>query len=303
MTTSPASSGKCWPGGTKTTSTCGSALSGSRSSKLAMRESIGTATFSARLSPDARRSSTTESSEGNRAAAFSHGTTPKQRQPVNALDRLDAVIEQRDVAAELVDEIADDHAPVLFRQDQMGAGDRGDDAAAIDVADEDHRHVGARRKAHIGNVAAPQIDLGRRAGAFDDDEVGTLADLGPGVEHGIHQTGFQRLVVACPRLAEHLALHHHLRADIGLRLEQHRVHMDGGRNATGDRLQPLGAADLAAEFVARYIGDGGVVRHVLRLERPHLQPTVPRRAAEARDQHRLADIGACALQHDRLGRH
>ena len=82
MTTSPASSGRRSPGGTKTTSTCGSAFSGSRSSKLAMRESIGTATFSARFSPRASRSSTTESSDGSSAAAFSHGTTPKQRQPV-----------------------------------------------------------------------------------------------------------------------------------------------------------------------------------------------------------------------------
>ena len=83
MTTSPASSGSRSPGRTKTTSTCGSAASGSRSSKLAMRSSTGTATFSAPPLPLVSRSSTTESSGGSRPAAFSHGTTPKQGQPVN----------------------------------------------------------------------------------------------------------------------------------------------------------------------------------------------------------------------------
>ena len=39
------------------------------------------------------------------------------------------------------------------------------------------------------------------------------------------------------------------------------------RDAAGARLQRLGAADLAAVG-----GDRGVVRHVLRLERPHPQP-------------------------------
>ena len=38
----------------------------------------------------ASRSSTTESSAGSRAAAFSQGTTPKQGQPVKRVDRRDA---------------------------------------------------------------------------------------------------------------------------------------------------------------------------------------------------------------------
>ena len=46
------------------------------------------------------------------------------------------------------------------------------------------------------------------------------------------------------------------------RLQQHGVHVDARRHARGARLQRLGPADLAA------VGcHGGVVRHVLRLER------------------------------------
>src|SRR5204863_9503967 len=60
----------------------------------------------------------------------------------------------------------------------------------------------------------------------------------------------------------------------------------------------LGAADLAA------IGsDGSIVRHVLRLERPHPE-TAPREGArQTGDDQRLADIRARALDHQRARRH
>ncbi len=66
------------------------------------------------------------------------------------------------------------------------------------------------------------------------------------------------------------------------------------RHAAGARLQRLGAADLAA--IGRH---RGVVRHVLRLERPHLQALPREGAAEPGDHQRLADVGSGALEHDR----
>src|SRR5205807_8291636 len=44
---------------------------------------------------------------------------------------------------------------------------------------------------------------------------------------------------------------------------------------------------------------GGIVRHVLRLERSHLEATPGEGARQPRDDQRLADIGAGALQHQR----
>ena len=94
MTTSPASAGSGSPGGTKTSSTCGSARSGSRSSKLAMRDSIGTAIFSApalaRRQPlehdrILRRQQRRRLQPGHDAEAAPAG---------EALDRGDAVVEQ-----------------------------------------------------------------------------------------------------------------------------------------------------------------------------------------------------------------
>ena len=71
-----------------------------------------------------------------------------------------------------------------------------------------------------------------------------------------------------------------------------------GGDAGGAGLQGLGAADLAAVG-----GDGGVVRHVLRLERAHAEAAVGEGAGEAGDDQRLADVGAGALEHQGAGGH
>ena len=94
------------------------------------------------------------------------------------LDRLHAVREQRRVAAELVDDEAGDVGRVLGCDDGLGAGEAGDDAAAVDVADEDDRHVGGAGEAEVGDVAGAQVDLGGRARAFDEDEIGFARTVG-----------------------------------------------------------------------------------------------------------------------------
>jgi hypothetical protein len=60
---------------------------------------------------------------------------------------------------------------------------------------------------------------------------------------------------------------HQLRGVIGLRLEQHGVHVGMRRHAAGHGLERLRPADFPAVH-----GDGGIVRHVLRLERQNLEP-------------------------------
>ena len=72
--------------------------------------------------------------------------------------------------------------------------------------------------------------------------------------------------------------------------------MDGRGDAGGAGLQRLGAADLAAVG-----GDGGVVGHVLRLERADAEAAVGEGAGEAGDDQGLADVGAGALEHQAEG--
>ena len=110
--------------------------------------------------------------------------------------------------------------------------------------------------------------------------------------------GFKRLIFARLGVRQDAALHHDLRARLALRLQQHGVHVDAGRNAASSRLQGLGAPDLAAIF-----RDGGVVRHVLRLERQNREPAPREGAREACDDQRFADIRPGALDHQGLRRH
>src|SRR3984893_2263871 len=81
-----------------------------------------------------------------------------------------------------------------------------------------------------------------------------------------------------------------------LRLQEDRVHVDAWRYAASSCLRRLGAADFSA--IRRH---RGVVRHVLRLARAHFEPAIAIGAAKSRDNQRLANAGAGALQHQGLG--
>ena len=116
-------------------------------------------------------------------------------------------------------------------------------------------------------------------GHGDQHQVGAGGQAMEALQHPGQQPRLDVLVVARRGIAPDPALNHHLGAGLGLRLEQHRVHVGDRRDAAGARLQRLGPADLAAVG-----GDRGVVRHVLRLERPHGQPAPGKGAAQPGDQ-------------------
>ena len=297
--TRSASPGSAAPGRTRTRSTAGSASSGSRSSKLAICGRIGTA-MRMRAPGLAGRSawSASASSAGNSRASGKNGTRPSGSHPVAPRDPRHAVREQCRIAAELVDQKTADQRRIFRIDHHLGADEACDHAAAVDVADEHDRHAGRARKPHIGDVVWPQVHLRGAAGAFDQHEIGLVPQTGEAVEHEPHQLGLHVLIGGGLGGRVDAALHHDLRADLALRLEQHRIHMHARRRARRARLQRLGAADLAA--VRRH---RGVVRHVLRLERPHREAAIGQRARQAGDDQRLADVGAGALEHQRARRH
>ncbi len=66
--------------------------------------------------------------------------------PGEPIDRCDTVVEKREIAAKLVDDVARDHGPVRLRQDEMRAGKCRDDPAPVYVADEHDRHAAAIAK-------------------------------------------------------------------------------------------------------------------------------------------------------------
>ena len=159
----------------------------------------------------------------------------------------------------------------------------------------------------LARVAKPILAMsrGRRLISAGEPAPSTMTRSAPSptfaqeFQHGLHQLRLQRLVVARLGLAEHLALHDDLRADVALRLQQHRVHVDRRRDAAGDRLQPLRAADLAAAGSPGMSATAALFDMFCGLNGRTFMPRLLRGAAEPGDQHRLADIRAGALQHDR----
>ena len=143
------------------------------------------------------RSRSTTSSAGSRPpAAKGHDA---ERRPAGApRDRRSAIVEQRGVAAELVDQESLDPRRFAPARRTVRADEAGDDAAAVDVADQDHRHVGGLGEAHIGDVAGAQIDLRRAARAFDEDKVGVARRLREALQHAGSSSRLARPILARP---------------------------------------------------------------------------------------------------------
>ena len=234
------------------------------------------------------------SSAGSRAASGKWGHDAERRPGRGGLDRPQAFVEEMNISAHLVDNEAMNARAIIARQHDARADETRDHAAAVDVADEDHRHARRLGEAHIGDVAGAQVDLGRAARALDQDDVGASPDDREALHDRRQQFALARRIVARPHRRETATLHDHLRAGLALRLQQHGVHVHARRDAGGTRLQRLRAADLAA--IRR---DRGVVRHVLRLERHDAHAAPDQEARQTGDQRRLADVGAGALEHQR----
>ncbi len=279
------------PGAANRNRTPGSARSGSKSSKLEICGRRGTTITRSPDDAAGSRSSATASSAGRRAASAKKGISPNDGQPLIASICAHPVGEQRGVAAELVDQETAHQRRVIGVEHRARADDLRIDAAAVDVADQHDRRVRLARETHIGDIVLAQVDLRRAAGALDQHDVGLGAQDREALHHAAEQLGLPGLILARPRGADDLALHDDLAADLALRLQQHRVHMDAGLDAAGARLQRLRPPDLAA--VRRH---GGVVGHVLRLERQHLEPALGQCAAEPGD-----DQATCQRRSRRLG--
>ena len=82
-----------------------------------------------------------------------YGTTPSTGTPVRAVSMSSPGASRLAVAAELVDDEAGDARALVGLEQLERADERGEDAAAIDVADEQHRRVGEPRDVHVDDVA------------------------------------------------------------------------------------------------------------------------------------------------------
>ena len=162
----------------------------------------------------------------------------------------------------------------------LGANDLGDDAAAIDVADQNHRHIGGAGKTHIGDIVFAQIDFRRRCRRLRRARDRRLRQVRAKLSSTagislvsvlVYSRAFAwPITLPCTTICAPCSLCGFKRTGFMSTV---------GATPRGARLYRLGAADFAA--IRRH---RGVVRHVLRLERAHFE------AAIAKARHRPATI-------------
>ena len=106
------------------------------------------------------------------------------------LDQPIAVVKQRRIAAEFIDDKAADHGGIVGIDDGFGSDELGDNAAAVDVADQHDGHIGAAREAHIGDIGLAEVNFGGAAGAFDQHQIGAIFQPGKLSSTGVISAGF-----------------------------------------------------------------------------------------------------------------
>ena len=151
--------------------------------------------------------------------------------------------------------------------------------AAVNIADEQYGRLREERHGHVDEVAGLEIEFGGAARALDDDEIILCAQAVERPGNLRPEVVFVGVIVAGIQRLPGTAINHHLRARVGFRLDQDRVHIHMRLQPGGGGLHGLGAADLAA------IGThGSIVGHILRFERGNLDAATGVAVTQRRDE-------------------
>ncbi len=210
------------------------------------------------------------------------------------LEEFDGRGQERGVAPELVKDEAPDPSTIGRPQEPERPQQASEDAAPVDVPDEENGSAGQARHRHVGDVPIHQVGLGRIAGALDQDEVGLGGEPLVAFPDGGPEPPGHRVVVLGTGHSHDLSQHDHLAPLIRLGLEEDRIHLDPRLDPRRLGLHGLGPSHLAA--VPSHIG---VERHVLRLEGDDPQPFPEKQAAQSRNDEALARVGRRSLDHQR----
>ena len=174
----------------------------------------------------------------------------------------------------------------------------GEDTATVDVGNQDDRAVYRLGKTHVSDVARAQVDLRRTACALDHNCLVFGHQPCMGAQHGVARHALVVVVGAGIHVANDAPVNDDLCTHITVGLEQHRVEIGVGWQATRLCLHRLSATDFAAVS-----GYSTVQRHVLGFERRHAHVVPCQPAAQGRDQRALTGIGGGALDHQGAGGH
>ena len=125
------------------------------------------------------------------------GHRPERRAPGMGGDGGKTIREKRRIAPEAVDQARNDQRRVFWVDDRQCADQRGNDAAAFDIADQNDWRTDGAGEAEIGQIVMPQIDLGGAARAFDQNQIALRRQFGKRGEHVGQETLTGGEIVAC----------------------------------------------------------------------------------------------------------
>ena len=219
----------------------------------------------------------------------------RHRHAAQLLERFEPRLQDLLISAEFVDDGAADARSLVRLEQGHGAVELCEHAAAVNVADEEHRRVHELRKAHVHDVLLLEIDLRRASRALDDEDIVLRGERVIRFHHRGDILALAAVILHRVHVALHDAVDDHLAANVGRRLEKNGVHAHVRRDARGLRLHDLRAPHLAARG-----GDEGVERHVLAFERRDSVAVLPENAAQSGAEDALARVGHRALDHNVL---
>ena len=222
---------------------------------------------------------------------------PEYRHAAHFLHHPHAVVEQPAVAPEFVDDDALYPSTVFRRLQHDGTVSRSENPAPVDVRHQKHVGPGMAGHGHIHDVAVPQVDFGDAAGPLHHD--GVVTDGEP-VERCTHHcpqllASAPAEVVVSRTVAHGPPVEHHLRRMVGIRFEQHGIHVRVARYAGR-----FGLHGLRPPYLKPFGSGVRIERHVLCLERSRAVTVLPENAAQSRCQYALAHVAPRTGQHERM---
>ena len=197
------------------------------------------------------------------------------------------------VPTEFIDDKALDAGTLVGFQQLHGAVELGEDAAAVDVARQQHRRVHQLRQPHVHDVVGLQVDLRRAPGPFDHDDVHGFGKAVVGREDVRDEGSLHFKVGGGGHLAPHFAVYDDLTAHVAAGLEQDGVHPHVGLDA-----RRLGLYHLCPAHFQPVAGDKAVQRHVLTFEGGGAVAVLRKNAAERRAEQTFARAAHGSLHHD-----
>jgi hypothetical protein len=202
------------------------------------------------------------------------------------LEDAHALVEERHVAAEFVDDKPPEQRALVGGQ-KVGGADHGCEyAASLDVGDQQPRRANPGDETEVHQIVLAQIQLAHATSALDDDDVETARQILVRLEHLRAQLAGVRVVLARGQRFPHAPIHHDLAQPVAARFQEDRVHRRLRLEPARFSLCHLCPANLAAGQARVRI-----VRHVLRFERRHRHTLASQPRADRRRHPTLAGVG------------